>query len=135
MNLKKLVFSDCSKLLEPKYKWLFDRYQSEPYPRFKIPADPTKDISRISGWISIVIKESKGFDLGDCGHAIQFRDEGQKVYRTNIYALKESINEKGEWYIQNKPSENDVKISIERWLMLEDACYVSRKIMRALYLN
>lgn len=135
MSLRQIVFADCAKLLEPKYKWLTYRHQTRPYPPFKIPSDPSEDIKRALAWTDKVEEESKGTDQGDCYLAVQFRDEGTKVYRTNINVLNYNIAEKGEWFNENKPSADDVKLAVDRWSALEEACHECRDMMRALHNN
>jgi hypothetical protein len=113
MSLRKKVFIDCAKLLDPKYKTIP-----------KIPPDPTEDIKRALAWSDIVDKESKGTDPGDCFYAVKFRDEGSTVYRTNINILKGL----------NVPK-NDKELATNRWESLIDACRKCRVIMRKLVNN
>ncbi len=132
-SLKKAVFNDCSKLLNHKYKWLPYQYLNEPYPPFKLPEDPTKDIINALNWKDIVKRESKGRDGGDCYYAVQFRDEGTNIYTTNINILKYCIN--NNIWSCNKPSEEEVKIAIERWEQLIKACHECRTMMNMLHRN
>lgn len=132
MNLRLKVFEDCSKLLDNKYKWLTYYHYNTPYPEFKLPIDPTIDIKNIIKYEDIVNKESKGWDPGHCYYAAKFK-EGYKVYRSNINVLT-SLNK--DWPSNLiKPSDNDTKLAIERWMMLEDACHKCTNMMRQLHSN
>jgi hypothetical protein len=132
MNLPDEVYKDCKKLLDPKYKWLTHRYQTE-YPPFKLPDNPTEDIRKALSWLDTVNSESKGTDPGDDFRAANFRDEGTKVYRSNINVLTYLIDHKDPC-VQNV-LDQEVKLAVERWTELERSCHECRNMMRKLHYN
>lgn len=135
MSLRQKVFTDCAKLLEPKYKWVTSTFNYDKYPPFILPHDPTEDIKNALAWKNIVDSESNGRDQGDCYYAVQFKDNGSKIYRININVLdylNKNTNKRQDWIV---PSDDDIKLASDRWWYLENACYECRKMIRDLYHN
>ena len=95
-----------------------------------MPDDPTADIASVMKWKPIVDQESKGTDPGDDFAAAKMRDEGDKVYSTNINVLT--------WEMKHTPgfvTKDEFDLAIQRWEALQTACCDARLMMQMLHYN
>lgn len=127
------TYEICKKILDPKYKWLTYRHAASPYPEFRLPEDPTEDIENALSLKADVDKNSVGMDGGECWAAAEFKDNGFKVYSTNVNVLR-SLRKDWPEYIK-KPSDEDMDLAIKRWEMLSKCSYECNVMMRKLRYN
>ena len=123
----------CKKIIDPKYKWITHRHASSPYPKFRLPDDPTEDIEEVMSLKPEVDKKSKGTDGGECWMAAEFKDNGFKVYSTNVNILR-YLRENWPSELE-RPSDEDMDLAIKRWEKLAKCSYECNVMMRKLKYN
>jgi hypothetical protein len=127
------VYDICKKIIDPKYKWITHRHASSPYPKFRLPDDPTEDIEEVMSLKPEVYKNSKGTDGGECFCAADFKDNGFKLYRANINGL---MYLRKNWPSGiERPSDEEMDLAIKRWEMLERCSFECNIMMRKLRYN
>ncbi len=127
------IYDICEKIIDPKYQWLTHRHPLSPYPKFRLPDDPSKDIEEIMSLKPEVYKNSKGTDGGECRYAVEFKDNGFKLYRANINVLM-CLRKNWPSYIE-RPTEEEMDLAIKRWEMLERCSFECNIMMRKLRYN
>lgn len=132
-TLRLKTFNVCREILDPKYKWITYRHSSVPYPAFRLPEDPVKDIENALSLRDEVNKKSNGTDGGECWLAVQFKDEGFKVYRTNVNVLT-ALRKDWPSYLE-RPCDADIELALVRWELLEKACHECMMMMKRLKYN
>lgn len=132
-TLRIKTFNVCRKILDPKYKWLTYRHWGGDYPPFKLPDDPKKDIEEALALKDEVYKKSKGMDGGECCFAAPFKDDGVKLYRSNINHLR-AMREDWPSYLE-RPCDADIDLALDRWEWLEKASYECMVMMKKLIHN